>query len=894
MRNLKKILSLVLAMMMVLSLMVTASATQYEDADDIQYTEAVEVMSGLGVLSGVKNADGTYDFQPGNGLKRDAAAKIVAYIANGGEVTAADVDGMTNPFKDVSGWAEKVIVYCYNKGIINGVNAANDVFSPSTPLNGYAFAKMLLVAAGIEGEYTGSNWKLNIATAAKDAGLLAGLPSGFLLSKDITREEACQMAFNAMNWSEIPDVYEVRYTEDSQDHYTVVGEFDNLLDASLYAQVLGGYAAGTGYYAEKAASTDTLMAKNFKADVAAYSENGMDGYYWHNAKGYPISSVIYTDTVLGTSNDGTSLVALTSPKGTNTYNSAKYIAALDTGAAVYYNGHLVEQPANGAEVAVGDYVFNGNAIMVVTAAGHYLVDGSWDQVCADYRTPGIGVEITLVNTDSDAKAEKVLLVQSYYDMIVGVTNVPESKTEGAYTNYTLTTLTGKVYTSYVTGYETDDIAIYDGAALYDNVIVTAQADTIDIARANLIVGTMTQFNTTTNTYTINGTAYRANVLADYQTYVLCGAALTGLVGVPAYYVLDNNGYVIAATPVTATANYAIVTELALVSTQPDGSIGSTASKYLEAEVVGFDGLKEIVKVASVVNGGTTYTATGANSTTEVTGANKGDVKALVEGQVVSYTVNAKGEYVLKVTTQTVDASSATLAKTANFVVGNTTIVANNSTKFVVRTGNAVVGYTYTVYTGYANVPAKVFADNSATVKGIKNAAGTAAAYVYITGTDASTAASSDWAYVYGSATYNYVSAAVAYYEYNAIVNGVPGTIKVATTASVGGDVTAMSGLYNLTATANATGYVTAAAPVVGDTVAVKAADGVIKLTDGGYKTYNGSETVYVIDAATNTVSSPAITTIGTNYQNVVVTYVKDAAGNNTDVISMIIAVKPAA
>lgn len=198
MRNLKKVLSLVLALMMVLSVMVTASAADFTDAESINYKEAVEVMAGLGVISGVKNADDTYSFLPQDTLNREAAAKIVAYIKLGGDVDANLADTLANPFSDVSGWSTNVIKYCASQGIIDGVG--NGKFEPKGALNGYAFAKMLLVAAGINGEYTGSNWKYNIYTAAANAGLLEGLED-VVLSNSLTREQAAQMAFNAMNYS---------------------------------------------------------------------------------------------------------------------------------------------------------------------------------------------------------------------------------------------------------------------------------------------------------------------------------------------------------------------------------------------------------------------------------------------------------------------------------------------------------------------------------------------------------------------------------------------------------------------------------------------------------------------------------------------------------------------
>ena len=85
MRNLKKILALVLALMMVVSMMVTASATSFVDDADIndKYYEAVSVLSGIGVIRGVENADGTFNFNPKGALNRAQAATIIAYVLRG-------------------------------------------------------------------------------------------------------------------------------------------------------------------------------------------------------------------------------------------------------------------------------------------------------------------------------------------------------------------------------------------------------------------------------------------------------------------------------------------------------------------------------------------------------------------------------------------------------------------------------------------------------------------------------------------------------------------------------------------------------------------------------------------------------------------------------------------
>ena len=193
MRNLKKILALVLSLMMVLSVMVTASATDFADDADITNKEAVEVMSALGILSGSQGK-----FAPKGTLERAQAAKIIAFIKLGADADALLKGTGSTKFEDVtSGWAYDYISYCAGEGIVSG---SQGKFFPKNTLTGYEFGKMVLNAAGVEGTYTGSQWKINVATALKKANLLTGL-DGLVLSANLTREQAAQLAFNAMNYT---------------------------------------------------------------------------------------------------------------------------------------------------------------------------------------------------------------------------------------------------------------------------------------------------------------------------------------------------------------------------------------------------------------------------------------------------------------------------------------------------------------------------------------------------------------------------------------------------------------------------------------------------------------------------------------------------------------------
>ena len=193
----KKFLSLVLALVMTMSLVtISAGAKDFTDDSTINYAEAVDVMSAIGVVGGY--ADGS--FNPQGGLTRGAAAKIICNMILG-PTTAGALKADSAPYKDVA--ADNTfagyIAFCAKEGIISGY--ADGTFRPAAPLTGYAFMKMLLGALGydaaIEG-YTGANWSINVAKRALNIGLDKGLDGEFVGSKSLNREEACLYAFNTL------------------------------------------------------------------------------------------------------------------------------------------------------------------------------------------------------------------------------------------------------------------------------------------------------------------------------------------------------------------------------------------------------------------------------------------------------------------------------------------------------------------------------------------------------------------------------------------------------------------------------------------------------------------------------------------------------------------------
>ena len=193
----RKFLSLLLALIMTMSLVtISAGAADFTDESDINYDEAIDVISAIGVVDGY--SDGS--FKPTTVLTRGAAAKIICNMILG-PTASASLTASVAPFKDVPAnhtFAAQ-IAYCAQQKIINGYS--DGTFQPGGTLTGYAFLKMLEGALGYDGTvegFTGSNWTINVAKIANGIGLLEGVAEGFSGTSAVDRQTACLFAFNTL------------------------------------------------------------------------------------------------------------------------------------------------------------------------------------------------------------------------------------------------------------------------------------------------------------------------------------------------------------------------------------------------------------------------------------------------------------------------------------------------------------------------------------------------------------------------------------------------------------------------------------------------------------------------------------------------------------------------
>ena len=196
--SMKKLLAMVLALVMTLSLAVSASA--FKDDKDISadYAEAVAVLDGMGVFKGYE--DGS--FKPTGDITRAEVATIIYRIYTG-DVAKSDKSGLYatyNKFSDMTGagWAAGYIGYCANAELVKGY--PDGTFKPSGKITGYEVLAMILRAVGYDknGEFSGADWALNVAKYAEQLGILKNVAKTTNLGAPATRELVAEMLFRAI------------------------------------------------------------------------------------------------------------------------------------------------------------------------------------------------------------------------------------------------------------------------------------------------------------------------------------------------------------------------------------------------------------------------------------------------------------------------------------------------------------------------------------------------------------------------------------------------------------------------------------------------------------------------------------------------------------------------
>ena len=506
----KKLLALVLALVMSMSL-VTISNAAYSDKADIDLKEAVDVLSAVGVFEG---SDGKFD--PKANLTREQAAKLVAYLQLSQKSADALVGG--NKFTDVAAnrWSAGYVDYCATTGVVAGVG--NGQFNPTGSLTALQFGKMLLVCLGYDAtteNLTGADWQINTSKLMASAKLLKGLDS--VKANDvITREQAAQMMLNAIK---APTV-----------EYDTKGS----------TITIGGTVIGIG--GSKATYVTATVAEDKSANNIGKTQLTNTGAYT-----VELGEKLFSNLKLNSDTD-----AFERPVTVWTLKAEKIGSYANTPDLTYT-----------AEVKLGTiYSDLGTSKKLVYSNDDLDVAHGEENVFAYYADGTINASLgkgDIAKGNDQKVGGNGVLIEVYYDDVANTAKVVEINTYGGEVTSARAKTASKDANVTVTplnagkggNYETEDFKVDDIVA-YNYSTKTGDAGVKNVVAAEKVTGELTGY-TAGKSVVVGGTTYKFNKAASIDT-----SALAGAIDNDVTLALDKYGYVLNVNTDATSTNYAVV------------------------------------------------------------------------------------------------------------------------------------------------------------------------------------------------------------------------------------------------------------------------------------------------------------------------------------------------
>lgn len=188
----KKVLSLVLAIAMVLSSMSFAFAGTFEDVTDEATSQAVDALNALGVVKG--NPDGTY--KPENPVTRAEMAAMLVRALGHSDLAA----GSTSSFKDAKGkWYDGEVAIAQSLGLTNGY--PDGTFKGENKVSYTEAITMIMRALGYNNKAVNSNREdaYNATSYKAAAARLGILKDVKIAAGDANRGDIAVMLYNALD-----------------------------------------------------------------------------------------------------------------------------------------------------------------------------------------------------------------------------------------------------------------------------------------------------------------------------------------------------------------------------------------------------------------------------------------------------------------------------------------------------------------------------------------------------------------------------------------------------------------------------------------------------------------------------------------------------------------------
>ena len=698
----KKLLALVLALVMSMSL-VTISNAAFKDADKIDYKEAVDVMNAVGVFIG----DEKGNFNAKDNLTREQAAKIIAYLELGEKAADALVGSAT--FTDVAAtrWSAGFVSYCAQAGVVSGYDGK---FDPAGQLTALQFGKMLLVEIGYDAKaagMVGTDWAINTSKLLATTGLMKGIDGS--VNQVLTREKAAQMCLNALK---TPTV-----------EYTTKGSNITVNGAEI------NFGASTPTYVRNTVAKDQTISQEQLTNSTDYTVE--------------LGEKLYKKLVLKPTED-----AFGRPTHTWTFENKKVGEYIEDADLTYTTsvklGTIYSDLGLSEKIAAKDVVFYRNGNTEANSGKDSKNVALTEAAIAKKAENKIGANgvLTQVWYNNDKGTAIVTLIDTYVGKINSVVKATSSADRYVNVNALSDTISNVSAKFGTEDFAADDLVTFT-AAWTGSVYEIQSAKALEKSAT----GQLTQYTgdayfpgTTKwdgdSNFTVDGTKYKydLNAVVDSSNNSITDFTV-GKSDMNVY--LDDYGYAMYVEGVESETNYAVVIGVGNVNAYGNATGGATLLLP--------DGTKKEVRY-KMADGSDALTSVTVNQVSSITN-NTTDEPT---GDLVTYTVDSDDTYKLTVVkSRAINGNAGTPAATGSYSESFTNVTGQTSNKanFVFENGKSAIisnaqdaanqyyNYatsetiffvanlkangtevdSYSVYTGFANMPST---DATKGIKGI--------------------------------------------------------------------------------------------------------------------------------------------------------------------------------
>ncbi len=546
----KKVLSLVLVIAMVLSSMSFAFAGTFEDVTG-DYEDAINALVGLGIVTGYE--DGTY--RPDKVVTRAEMAKLMVEILGYGDLVA----GAKSNFTDTQGhWADQWIAIAAGRGIVIGTGDGK--FAPDRTVSYDEVLTMIVRGLGYtdnSNEIKSMTWPTNFKVKAAELGITDGVK---MSAAGADRGGVAQALFNALD-STLVSVNtdgDVVYLKDAGNDYAPL--------LSRIAQKVGD-EDDPFVVAPKHLDPDHKEYAGDIVDLEPYMYQSVEAYASKNDKDIIVYvGEVYSDTIEGTFVVDTDTVVADNEIQVKVADGTVEDIDIDKTAniPVFYNGSATTMK----EADMEDNVDNGDVVGLDDAKVTVVLDDSNDVKAIVAKNATYAARITRVYKDGATKLGRI-----------------ELPVKGDKVDLKKVTVTGAV--DDINDIEVDDIVVAYAAKGLDNDNTAIGTVKVELAVVrDTVEGKITKVNKGTDAST---TIYIDGV--KYSKSATDGQIDTFDVGNEGTFFLDTDGKVFAkeASTLNDAKDYGVI-----IQVYPGAYTGTPARKLADPEIKLINASGEVV------------------------------------------------------------------------------------------------------------------------------------------------------------------------------------------------------------------------------------------------------------------------------------------------------------